>query len=176
MKISLGNSNFLEEISSLFYSCFPLFLCIGCWGRLSYLSLLFLGTLYSNGYIFPFLLCFSLLFFSQLFVRPPQTTILCFCISFSWGWSWLAAWCWSDFKEIPHIQGQRGSPSKKVGEAKSRFESNPSPTREAQRAQTKFLRTRTQRPHRDWARTVLSVSCGGVGQQWTATGQGLWVQ
>ena len=26
------------------------------------------------------------LFFSQL--RPPQTTILPFCISFSWGWSW----------------------------------------------------------------------------------------
>ena len=24
----------------------------------------------------------------QLFVRPPQTTILPFCISFSWGWSW----------------------------------------------------------------------------------------
>ena len=31
---------------------------------------------------------FSVLFFSRLFVRPPQTTILPFCISFSWGWSW----------------------------------------------------------------------------------------
>ena len=40
-----------------------------------------------NGYIFPFLLCFSRLFFSQLFVRPPQTAILLFCISFPWGWS-----------------------------------------------------------------------------------------
>ena len=30
----------------------------------------------------------SLLFFSQLFVRPPQTTILPFCISFSWEWFW----------------------------------------------------------------------------------------
>jgi len=29
-----------------------------------------------------------LLFFSQLFLRPPQTAILPFCISFSWGWSW----------------------------------------------------------------------------------------
>ena len=38
-------------------------------------------------YIFPFLLCFSLLFFSQLFVRPPQTAILLFCTSFPWGWS-----------------------------------------------------------------------------------------
>ena len=45
----------------------------------------FFGTLHSNGYIFPPLLCLSLLFFSQLFVRPPQTAILLFCISFSWG-------------------------------------------------------------------------------------------
>jgi len=29
-----------------------------------------------------------LLFFSQLFVRPPQTTIVPFSTSFSWGWSW----------------------------------------------------------------------------------------
>ena len=35
------------------------------WGRHSYLSLLFFGTLHSNGYIFPFLLCLSsLLFFA----------------------------------------------------------------------------------------------------------------
>ena len=58
------------------------------WGRLSYLSLLFFGTLHSNVYIFHFLLCLLLLFFPQLFVRPPQTTILPFCIYFSWGWSW----------------------------------------------------------------------------------------
>ena len=38
-----------------------------------------------------FLLCLLLLFFSQLFVRPPQTTVLPFCISFSWGWSWSLA-------------------------------------------------------------------------------------
>ena len=56
-------------------------------GRLSYLSLLFFGTLHSNGYIFPFLLCLLLLFFSQLFVRPLQTTILPFCIAFPQGWS-----------------------------------------------------------------------------------------
>ena len=36
-----------------------------------------------------FLLCFSLLFSSQLFVRPPQTTILSFYVSFSWGWMFL---------------------------------------------------------------------------------------
>ena len=59
---------------------FPLSLCTDHWGRLSYLSLLFFGTLHSDGYIFPFLLCLQLLFFSQLFVRPPQTTIFPFCI------------------------------------------------------------------------------------------------
>ena len=60
-------------------------LCTDLWGRISYLSLLFFGILHSNGFIFPFLLCLSLLFFSQSFGRPPQTTILTFCISFSWG-------------------------------------------------------------------------------------------
>ena len=46
------------------------------------LSLLFFGILHSNGYIFPFLLCFLLLFFSQLFIRPPQTAILLFSCLF----------------------------------------------------------------------------------------------
>ncbi|KAB0372223.1 hypothetical protein FD755_016015, partial [Muntiacus reevesi] len=56
--------------------------------RKAFLSLLAIhGTLHSNGHIFPFLLCFSLFLFSQLFVRPPQTAILPFCISFSWGCS-----------------------------------------------------------------------------------------
>ena len=55
----------------------------------AFLSLLaVLGTLHPDAYIFPFLLCFSLLFFPQPFVRPPQTAILLFCISFPWGWSW----------------------------------------------------------------------------------------
>ena len=45
-------------------------------------------NLHINEYIFPFLLCLYLLFFSQLSVRPPQTTILPFCIFCSWGWSW----------------------------------------------------------------------------------------
>ena len=69
---------------SIIYSIF----CPNHWGRLSYLSLPFFGTLHSNGCIFPFLHCFSLLFFSQLFVRPPQSAALLFCISFSWGRSW----------------------------------------------------------------------------------------
>ena len=57
---------------------FPLFLCIVHLKRLSYLYFLFSGTLHSVGYIFPFLLCLLLLFFSQLFIRPPQTTFLHF--------------------------------------------------------------------------------------------------
>ena len=51
-----------------------------------YLSLLFCETLHSVGYVFLFLSCLSLLFFSQLFVRLPQTTTLSSCISFSLGW------------------------------------------------------------------------------------------
>ena len=49
--------------------------------NLSYLFLLFFGTLHSDGNIFPFLLCLLLLFLSQLFVRPSETIILPFCIS-----------------------------------------------------------------------------------------------
>ena len=88
MKYSLSSSNFHEETSSLSYSIVFLyfFALIAEEGFL--ISLLFFGTLHSNGHIFPFLLCFSLLFFSQLFVSPPQTAILLFCITFSWGWSW----------------------------------------------------------------------------------------
>ena len=71
---------------------FSLFLCTDRWGRLSYLSLLFFGTMRSDGNIFPFLLCLLLLF-SQLFVRSPQTAILAFYISFSWGWSLITASC-----------------------------------------------------------------------------------
>ena len=82
-------SNILEEISSLSHSvvflyffaliaeegflispCYSLELCI------------------QMGISFLFFLCFSLLFISQLFVRPPQTAILIFCISFPWGCSW----------------------------------------------------------------------------------------
>ena len=74
--------DFPEEISSLSHSVVFLyfFALITEEGFLN-LSLLFFAILHSNGYIFPFFLCFSLLFFSQLFVRPPQTVILLFCIS-----------------------------------------------------------------------------------------------
>ena len=85
--IPLVSLIFLKRPLVFPFYCFPLFLCIAHWGRLSCLSLLFFETLHSNGYIFCFLLCLLHLFFSQMLVRPPQTTILPFCI-FSWGWSW----------------------------------------------------------------------------------------
>ena len=46
---------------------------------------LFFGTLHSDGYIVTFLHCLSLLFFSQLFVRPPLTTILPYAFLFLGG-------------------------------------------------------------------------------------------
>ena len=35
----------------------------------------------------------------------------------------VAVWCWSDFKEIPHVQGQRKSPNMMVEGAKLHLES-----------------------------------------------------
>ena len=58
------------------------------WRRLSYLSLLFFGTLHSNVYIFPFLICLLLLFFSQLFVSLLRQPFCLFAFFFSWRWSW----------------------------------------------------------------------------------------
>ena len=82
-------SHFLEEISSpshsvVFLYFFALiteenFLISPCYS---------LELWIQKWYIFPSILCFLLLFFSQLFVRPPQTAILPFWISFFEGWSW----------------------------------------------------------------------------------------
>ena len=88
MKHPLDAANFLDEISGFPFYCFPLFCCMVHLRRPSFLSLPFSGTLHSVRYIFPFLPYFSLLFFPQLFVRPPQTTTLPSCISFSWGCLW----------------------------------------------------------------------------------------
>ena len=93
MKYSLGISNFLEETSSLWHSIVFLYFFVH-FRRVSYLSLLFFRALHSVGYTFPFLLYVLLLFFSQLFLRPPQTINLPSCISFSWAWFWSS----------PHIQ------------------------------------------------------------------------
>ena len=65
MKCSLGISSFLEEISSLSYSIVFLYF-FALITEEHFLSLLFFGTLHSNGYIFPFLLCFSFSFLSSV--------------------------------------------------------------------------------------------------------------
>ena len=62
-------------------------------------------------------------------------------------------------------------------------ESNLIPARDAWRAQTNLVRTRTQRPHRDWARTVFEyflqmygsavVCCRGRGSGCSRPGYGI---
>ena len=61
-----------------------------CSFKKTFLSiLLFSGTLHAVRCIFPFLSCFLLVFFPQLFVKtPPETTTLPSCIYCSWGWFW----------------------------------------------------------------------------------------
>ena len=79
----------------------------------------------------------------------------------------------SDQKKIPHIQGQRRSPSKMVGGAKSHLESNPIPTRDAWRAQTKSCAPQAPSPcdRPLLARTSTGDSNTGLAQSlW-----GLWV-
>ena len=81
-------SNFLEEVSGLSHS-----LAFLCFFALITEEGFLISPCYSlelciQMLIFPFILCLLLLFFSQLFVRPPQTAILPFSVSFPWGWSW----------------------------------------------------------------------------------------
>ena len=100
MKCSLGISNFLDKISSFSHSIVFLYFFALITEEGFLISLLFFGTLHSDGYIFSFLLCLSFLFFSQLFVRPPQVTILPFCISSSWGWFWSPPSCTMSWTSI----------------------------------------------------------------------------
>ena len=71
IKCSLDISSFLEEISVFPILLFPLFLCIVHLRRLSYLSLLFFGTLLSDGYvsliIFILMICWIILFWTYWF-------------------------------------------------------------------------------------------------------------
>ena len=109
MKSSLGISYFLEEISSLSHSIvFLYFLCIAHIRRLSYLSLLFFRTLYADEYIFPFLLCLLLPFFSQLFVSPLRQSfcLLAFCLlgdGFGHCYEW-----WPVLKVNQRVKGEFG--------------------------------------------------------------------
>ena len=83
----------------------------------------------------------------------------------------------SDHKKISHIQGQRRSSSKMVGEAKSHLESNTTPARDAQRAQTTLCipgvptESQPDMPLSAWASPVEVWVSGSLLQ-----GKGLWVQ
>ena len=88
LKHSLLISNSLEEISDLCHSNVFLYFCTNHLGRLffffkSLLAILWNSALRQTQWVcLSFLFCLFLLFFSKLFVRPPQATILPFCISF----------------------------------------------------------------------------------------------
>ena len=66
---------FLMRSFIFLFCCFPLFLCIDRWRMLSYLFLLFFGTLHSNGYIFFFsLFCFfTTLLFTAICKASPDS-------------------------------------------------------------------------------------------------------
>ena len=64
-----------------------------------------------------------------------------------------AAWLWSNFEEISHIQKQR--PRKMVGEVKLCLESNPVPARTFKGLKQTLFAPGPRDPHRDWDRTVL---------------------
>ena len=82
-------SSVFLKISLVFPILVFSFMSLHCSFKKAFLSpFLFSGTLLSVRYIFPFLLCLLFLFFSQLFVKPPQTTTLPSCIAFSLGWLW----------------------------------------------------------------------------------------
>ena len=84
----------------------------------------------------------------------------------------VAALRWTSRVEIPHVQGQRESPSKMAGGENSGLESNPISARDTQSTQTKAVCTRTQGPHRDWDRTVFEYLLWRYGEQWSATDRG----
>ena len=75
-------------------------------------------------------------------------------------------------KKIPHVQGQRRSPSKMVGQVKSHLESNPIPTSDARRTQTKPCTLQDPETPQRLSQTAVWVSCRGMGQQWSASGAG----
>ena len=59
-----------------------------------------------------------------------------------------AAWCWSDFEEIPHTQGQRRSPQQDGRRGKFTFRIKPN-THQRCLEGSNISCLRTQRPHKD---------------------------
>ena len=90
MKCSHGVSNFLEEISGLSHSVVFLYFFALITEEDFLISPCYLWNSAFKWVYLPFLFYFLLLFFSQLFVRPPQTAILHF---FSLGMVLIPASC-----------------------------------------------------------------------------------
>ena len=86
MKCSLGSPIFFKRPFPVYY--FPLLLCIVHLRGLSYISLLFSGTLVFSWLYLSLSPCLLLLCLAQLFVKPPHTPTLSSCIYFSLGWFW----------------------------------------------------------------------------------------
>ena len=98
-------SNFLAEISFTLY--FSLFLCIGHWGRLSYLSLLFFRTLHWNEYLFFFPFLFAYLLFTAICKASSDSVFLfvCFLHFFFLGMVLLPASCTMSWTSIHSSSG-----------------------------------------------------------------------
>ena len=67
--------------------------------------------------------------------------------------------CWSSQLEIPYIQGQR-NPSK-----------TPFPTEMLRGLKQSFDAPGPKDPTETETELCLSISCGGIGQQWVTTGK-----
>ena len=95
-----------------------------------------------------------------------------------WCWCWRGSCMpWSDCEETPHVQGQRGSPSKMVGGVKLHFESKPIPARNARRAKTKpCLHQDPETPQRLSQTFVFESPVEAWVISGLPQGQGLWVQ
>ena len=99
-----------------------------------------------------------------------------------WRWSSSCAALEQLWGDSPHPRAKE-KPQKDSRRAKSCLESNPIPTRDAQRAQTYLVCTRTKRPQRDWDRTVFEClmrryrsavdCCSGTGSGCSRPGYGI---
>ena len=83
-----------------------------------------------------------------------------------------AAQRWSNFEEMPHIQGQRRSLSKTVGGVNSCLVSNPIPARALRGLKQTLCASGPRDLTETETESCLSISCGDMGQQWTAAGTG----
>ena len=115
MNCSLGISNFLEEISSLSHSVVSL-----CFFALITEEGFLISPSYSLELCIQMLisfLCFLLLFFSQLFVRPLWTAILAFLHFFSMGMVLIPVSCKMSQTSVHSSSGTlsiRSSPFKSI--------------------------------------------------------------